>query len=116
MYNILGNSKFCLIGKIKGLANESKRTRSHLDTAKSEKIVYKLAIRKRVVGSDIRHHLLAYALLRGILYAKLEQNCREDNKPNANCILKIVHAHLSEYDCKKWDIEKVNNWLSGVVS
>lgn len=91
------NSKFCLIGKINGLATEVRRARKRLINSKNEEAVWRHAARKRVVGVDIRHHLLAYAFLRGTTYKKLEPHCAENNKPQAETILKIIQAHAPAY-------------------
>ena len=87
------NSKFCLIGKINGLATEVRRARKRLISSKNEEAVWRHAARKRVVGVDIRHHLLAYAFLRGTPYKKLERHCAENNKPQAETIFAIVQVH-----------------------
>lgn len=103
------DSKFCLIGKINGLSVESKKARKRILSAKNESAVCSFAGRKRIIGLDIRHHLLAYALLRGTPYSDLERNCREDNKPNAESILKIIQVHVANY----FTIDIVNAWLKG---
>lgn len=117
MKNILkhSNSKFCLIGKIKGLAAESKRTRQHLLKSKSEQSLWRLSCRKYMVGLDIRHHLLAYAFLRGTPYHKLEKTC--NSKPDTDIILKIVIAHGAPYIWHNTSgvIEKINIWIKGEV-
>ena len=123
MNNVLRhhNNKFILIGKIKGLAGESKRARQRLIKAKVETAANALAYRKRVVGIDIRHHLLAYAFLRGTPYAKLEKNCRE--KPLAHAILQVVEGHIPlwiPYDpatssggwLKPVTIDHIEQWLA----
>lgn len=115
-YEVYGNnSKFCLIGKIKGLAVEARRARVRLLKSKSDKVVWSLSHRKRLVGIDTRHHLLAYAFLRGDAYLLLEKRCREDNKPKSKLILEIVQQHVPEYEIKNgwWSLEKIENWLKG---
>lgn len=111
--------KFILIGKIKGLAVESKRARACIMKAKKEEAVWNLATRKRVVGIDIRHHLLAYAFLRGVAYHSVEKTCAEGNLPRADWVFKIVEAHAP-----KWiptvgiynpTLNDVNVWLAGAV-
>lgn len=113
MYNFLKNnftSRYRLIGKINGMATDARKTRFRLvKKAKAEKSVNALAARKREVSKDIRHHLLAYAFMRGTPYAKLERKCREDNKPSAEKILDIVRMH---YSFLTWRIEQVQEWLS----
>lgn len=110
-------SKFVLIGKIKGLAQESKKTRSRILKAKKEEAVWNLASRKRVVGIDIRHHLLAYAFLQGRSYRSVERNCAEDNLPNASKIFQIVEAHAPSYCSGTWkpykpELSAVHVWLA----
>jgi hypothetical protein len=116
MNNVLkhNDSKFCLIGKIKGLAIESKKARSRILKAKTERAVWNLADRKRVIGYDVRHHLLAYAFLRGETYHTLEKKCRPEHKPSAEAIFKIVCAHVPEYQVRngKWTVEQVAQWMS----
>lgn len=119
-------SKFILIGKIKGLAVESKVARSRIMKAKKEEAVWNLASRKRVVGIDIRHHLLAYAFLRGVSYHSVERSCAKDNKPSAASIFKIIEAHAPTwipYDpvsktgggSYSVTLADVNVWLTGAV-
>ncbi len=110
------NSKILLIGKIKGLADESKRTRQMLLKSKTEMRTQQCAYTKRVIGLDIRHHLLAYAFMRGEAYHTLEKKCRPEHQPNAEAILQIVHAHLPFFHSKnQWTLEKVQAWLKGEV-
>lgn len=102
-------SRFRLIGKINGLSEDVRRTRFRLvERARAEKPIYILATRRRVVGDDIRHHLLAYAFMRSVLYSKLERKCREDNKPSASKILDIVRMHSA--NCI-WRLEDIQRWL-----
>ena len=110
------NNKILLIGKIKGLAEESKHTRQLMLKAKTEKRVWQCAYTKRVIGLDIRHHLLAYAFMRGEAYHTLEKKCRPEHKPNAESILQIVHAHLPyPQQTKAYVLEKIQAWLKGEV-
>ena len=73
---------------------------------------------KYIVGLDVRHHLLAYAYLRGISYKILEKKCRVEHKPNAAAILQIVSAHAPSWEVKngKWTLEMVVAWLSEEVA
>jgi hypothetical protein len=91
------NTRFILIGKINGLAAQAKTTRTRIKNAKTEQRVWQLAYRKHVVGIDIRHHLLAYAFLRGTPYRKVEGKCAVFNKPYAHLILKVIEQHASYY-------------------
>lgn len=110
------NNKILLVGKIKGLSEESKHTRQLILKAKNEKRVWQCAYTKRIIGLDIRHHLLAYAFMRGEAYHTLEKKCSVDHKPNASAILQIVHAHLPFLQSpKNWTLDKVNAWLAGAA-
>lgn len=113
MKNVLKNnsSKFVLIGKIKGMAVESRRARARMlkRLKQKDKPVWHLAMRKIVVGKDIRHHLLAYAFLRGDAYYTLEKTCREDNKPSAVKILDIIKSTT----LYKIELAEVEQWLNG---
>lgn len=89
------DSIFLLIGKINGLSNEAKRARIRMRGAKEKG--YKFAQRKRLVGADVRSHLLAYAFLRGTPYRSVEANCREDNAPHEKAIFQIAQLHAPTY-------------------
>ena len=103
--------RFRLIGKINGLAEQARKTRSRLITrARQKKLTGLLTIRKLAISNDIRHHLLAYAFMRGTPYAALERKCREDNKPSAQKILEIVQGHQL---WKSVDEKKITDWLAG---
>ena len=115
------NSKFLLIGKIKGLANEARRARTSIDkhaAKKNNKGVWASAYRKYVIGIDTRHHLLAYAFLRGVPYLTVEKKCAKD--PTASLIYKVVEAHAPSFvfDERGWwgqryqvTEESVKQWL-----
>lgn len=101
------NSKHRLTGKINGLAEDVRRTRFRLvERAKADKPVYLLAARKQAVGRDIRHHLLAYAFMRGTPYHQLERKCNQ--KPSAREIWDIVQFHGPLFS---WTQEQVQQWL-----
>lgn len=94
------NTKFILIGKINGLAAQTKKTRGRIRKAKAKKDtsrIWRLAYRNHVMGIDIRHHLLAYAFLRGVPYRKVEGKCGEFNQPRADLIFKVIEQHAPYY-------------------
>lgn len=111
------NSKVLLIGKIKGLAEESKHTRQLLlknkhKTFNGAPLSNMYAITKNIIGADIRHHLLAYAFMRGDVYSKLERKCRPGGQPNVDVILQIVHTHLPSPTLSKgWLLENIQTWI-----
>jgi hypothetical protein len=119
------NNRFILIGKINGLASESKRARSRIKRAETPEEKYPITNRKQWIGYNTRYHLLAYAFLRGIPYRKVEAKCGEYNSPNAGEIFKIVEAHAPTwipYDSysktggKKYSptLADINVWLASV--
>lgn len=53
-------------------------------------------------GRDVRHHLLAYGLLRGREYRAIERTTRDDNKPSPSRIAAVLEA----------DVDAVKAWLA----
>ena len=124
MENVLKrtNNKFILIGKIRGLSEESKKARTRIKKVATEK-KWPIAYRKHIIGITTRHHLLAYAFLRGIPYRKVEAKCGVFNNPSAHEIFKVVEAHAPTwivYDSYtgtggkvyKPTLDEVNAWLA----
>ena len=106
--------KYCLVGKIKGLAEENKKASLILKNKKyREGKGWIVARRVEALNSSTRYHLLAYAFLTGKRYSKLEAKCREDNKPKAKIIFDLVKSHLSEYSLSynKITEESISEWL-----
>lgn len=79
-------NKICLIAKIKGLSEESKRANKKFN-------IYI----KNYISNSIRHHLLAYAILKNSNYNSLERKHRDNNKPNSKLILEIINSNLYEF-------------------
>lgn len=100
--------KIRLVGKIKGLSNEVKRAR--FDILNSKKIirVSRAAYLKHCIGLDTRHHLLAYAFLKGKNYSQIEKSCRPDNKPNIASIVDIIKNNV--YLCNISE-DLITDWL-----
>lgn len=116
MKRIDSGHKNCLIGKINGLSEQSRKIRKRMNKAEqteNEAQYYKLYMIKRSIRYDARHHALAYAYLKGMPYNVLEPKCHE--APCAEAILKVVmlhsYFHLSYY---KESIAKIQDWLKGV--
>jgi len=72
-YKLNKQKLISLKAKIKGLAEESRKTRTLIHEAFGSKRDYLWKI-KRSIGQEARYHLLAYSLLRGIPYDKIESN------------------------------------------
>lgn len=106
--------EICLMGKIKGLAEESRRTRKMMRGASTEQKYYKLRRVKNSIRFDARHHALAYAYLRKIPYAVVEKKCNE--KPLPESILKVVmlHAFFVSFTHYKEHLTRIQNWLDGI--
>lgn len=110
LFKYNSNLRYRIVGKINGLADEVKHTRSlAAKRIAKKKDISQLDSRKRLIGEDTRHHLLAYAFMRGTPYRALERACRDDNKPYASWILKIVLLHYP-YDAII-TLDKVQAWL-----
>jgi hypothetical protein len=61
---------------------------------------------------EIRHHLLAYAIMRGRPYKSVENHCADDNKPSAYTMDRILEAHEDSADDPMWNTAA---WLEGVI-
>lgn len=81
-----------LKAKIRGFELVSKAIRNEA-LKKSGSIRSDLKLKKRHLGSDCRHHLIAYALLRGIEFKRLERRCHDGNDVSHEKILKIIEEH-----------------------
>lgn len=111
--NISKYYKHCLIGKINGLAEQVKRTRVLIVKGRTEIYKNEVAMTKRFIGSEARHHLLAYAFMKHIPYSSIEKKCASGNKPDAVRILEIVHSHMYSFQRKQWTTDMVIAWLKG---
>lgn len=106
--------KISLIAKIKGLAEEAKNTRKKMYSFKEvedkpEYIKYRSI--KEYIKIDARHHLLAYAYMRGIPYSVLEKKCNITASPQL--ILKVVVNHSWFYGDTDKLLNLIRNWLEG---
>jgi hypothetical protein len=101
----------CLKAKIKGLATAGVHSRIFINATVKEARMHHWLV-KRQIGDDARSHMLAYGILRGISYLKMEPNCRADNSPNAQRIFEIVKAHSDFWSAKKLTIETIKEKLS----
>lgn len=69
---------------------------------------------KRLIGDSCRHHLIAYGLLRGLSYDRIER-CSERNRPNPELVLRIVLEHntwTSNRPFVKYDLAHIKGWLT----
>ena len=87
--------KYFVIGKIKGLAEESRRLRASILKSKDYPANQsRLMAADKALKSYIRHHLLAYAYLRGIPYSNIELKCAPHNQPNPEHLVKIIKSYI----------------------
>ncbi len=70
---------------------------------------------KRSLGTVCRHHLIAYGLLRGVCYERIEK-CAENNRPNPQLILEIMLVHADWSQKRDLNLEKVRELLITPVS
>lgn len=114
MKNILTKDfRYCLVGKIKGLETEVRRSRDRIFIKESECYRNETAMTKRFIGNDVRHHLLAYAFMKGVPYNVLEKKCSTEKKPDVGLLLLIIHSHLYTYLRAKVTIDHIKAWLEG---
>ena len=80
-----------LRAKIRGFHASGSTISSRISKAHKEK-KNRLWELKRALGTECRHHLIAYGLLRGVPYHEIER-CAPNNRPNAREVLAIMQAH-----------------------
>lgn len=68
-----------------------------------------------MLGRYNRNHLIAYGLLRGVPYEKIER-CAEQNVPNASTVFEIMKTHGSWELLSKWSLETVSVALKRATS
>lgn len=119
---MLHSREHCLIGKIKGLAEQSKHIRKCIN--KEEDCFKKnhLAYMKKLVGEEARYHLLARAYIREVAYRRVERSCFYDKlpaycthlRPDAFRLATIVAGINSKYsyDSAPKLEEKIKAWLA----
>lgn len=67
---------------------------------------------KRMMGRDARHVLIAYGLMRGRVYSRIENYARV--KPNAEHVASVIVAFGTPEDAALWPLEKVQDELAGI--
>ena len=109
-------AKFLLIGKIKGLSEESKYITKRFYKSNIDKRNV-IICNKYPISQDIRHHLLAYAFLRGKPYISMEKKYFNSGAPSPDSILKIIYNHLPYLEGKHYNVTRdtINAWIRGEV-
>ena len=135
---MIDSNRFRLVGKIKGLSEETKRLKKKpfhkIDRYGTDTGLILTQSILNGIRIDTRYHLLTYAFLRNVLsgtvpYCKIEKTCRI--KPSADKIAKMllayspfthmVRGHNCTYPSPVWRQEKhldqlteeVSKWLAG---
>jgi hypothetical protein len=65
---------------------------------------------KRELGTHCRHHLVAYGLLRGVPYDRIEK-CSKNNPLNTSNLLKIMVDHATMKQKQALDLHMVEGLL-----
>lgn len=63
---------------------------------------------RRDMKRHIRHHLLAYGMIRGVPYARIEPNVGPDNDPNCTFIRVVLQKHGMTAD-----EDQIVSWVEG---
>lgn len=97
-----------LKAKIRGLEAEGRSIRAHI-TRSSGSHKDQLWRLKRELGNYTRAHLIAYGLLRGVPYAKIESN-------SASMIdLKVIHDVITDtlpsWKRREWTVDRVRDLI-----
>jgi len=99
-----------LRAKIRGLQAAGVSIHNRIRKAKGPKR-NRLWNEKRCLGGYNREHLIAYGLLRGIPYTRIEK-CSENNRPNPQKVFELVQAHGAWRARQLFTIEKVKELLT----
>lgn len=106
-----------LRAKIRGFHAAGSTVSRHISRSEKDRR-HRLWQLKRELGDHCRHHLIAYAILRGIAYDKVER-CSERNRPNPQRVLDIVVAHntwVLEKPHQRYDLATIEALLAPVRS
>lgn len=98
-----------LRAKIRGLQAAGSTIHHRIRKAKGAKR-NRLWDEKRRLGCYNREHLIAYGLLRGIAYERIE-HCAEENRPSAARVLELMKAHGDWAAGRELTLEKVEAML-----
>lgn len=96
----------------KSLQEEGKMTGDYWeeDNWKRAEVRTLAAYKLRSNGAhEARHYNIAYGLLKGMDYKRIENKCNV--APNPETIYKIMQEHLSYSERRDWTVEKVKSLL-----
>lgn len=110
---------FALKAKIKGMAQmgsdlsakaqKIKKTENNPEAPWNKQrsyLIFKKRHQKLGLAKIQRHHLIAYGLLKGIPYERIEV-CAEHNKPDPLFVHRIIQEHINPWRAGQWTAEKV---------
>jgi hypothetical protein len=99
-----------LRAKVRGLQAAGISIHNRIRKAKGPKR-NKLWDDKRALGSFSREHLIAYGLMRGVPYDKIER-CAKGNQPSAAVVFELMKAHADWKLARELTLEKVKELLT----
>lgn len=70
---------------------------------------------KRLLGNYNREHLIAYGLLRGVPYERIEK-CAKTNKPNVQRVFELIQAHGDGKAKREFTLDLVKTLLEGTTT
>jgi len=106
-----------LRAKLRGFGDTGASITSRISKSEKER-KHKLWNQKRLLGTHCRLHLVAYGLLRGIPYERIER-CADNNQLNPQLVLEIMLAHngwSKERGYVTYDLAKVTSLLTRTSS
>jgi hypothetical protein len=68
---------------------------------------------KRCLGGYNREHLIAYGLLRGVPYERIER-CAKENRPNVTRVFELMKAHSDWSVTRQLTVGKVKELLTPI--
>lgn len=72
----------------------------------------RLWLEKRALGIHAREHLIAYCLLKGIQYEKIEGRCAKTNQPDLGRVFEIIRAHVTDRELASWTPQRLTELLA----
>lgn len=108
-----------LKARIKGLAEEIRRTRQLKKQAVSVYQKNRYAMFEDTLSREARYHLIAYGLLRGKSYSEIENSPnREKLKYDFNYafLVEILHRYSWSFDRRKLTVAALKSALMGTIT
>lgn len=99
-----------LRAKIRGLQAAGISLHNRIRKAKGPKR-NELWNEKRRLGCYNREHLIAYGLLRGVPYGRIER-CAEENRPDAARVFELMRAHGDWKVARELTVDRVKELLA----